>query len=121
MSGVPGVALLEETCFACPTTYDFVLDVGNRGYLRYRHGTWRIVVHVEDGEDLVVSGQEGGPYDGHMDYDRVRDLLAEHLPLLINRLVDEREVAAANERVAALLADGISPLAITRAAWRQSR
>jgi hypothetical protein len=54
------------TCGACPEQYDAVLDGKTVGYLRLRHGSFRVDVPECGGETIYEASPEGdGAFEDH--------------------------------------------------------
>lgn len=51
---------LEQTCGACPEQYDAFLDGKIVGYLRLRHGYFRVAVPDCGGKTIYTAYPEGG-------------------------------------------------------------
>ncbi|MGU3286434.1 hypothetical protein [Methylobacterium mesophilicum] len=62
--------VLKQTCWMCPEQYDAYLDGKKVGYLRLRHGQFRVDVPDCGGETIYEAAPEGdGAFeDGERDY-----------------------------------------------------
>jgi hypothetical protein len=77
--------LLTLTCAACPTQYDVMLTDGRQLYFRYRFAHWRLHLDGPAGPS-VGAHLDRGHYDGWLDDDEVRDILAGAIPELLTLL-----------------------------------
>ena len=65
--------LLKRTCFACPEQYDAFDGRGRKvGYLRLRHGIFRVDCPTSDGK-TVLRGHPNG--DGIFEHDERKEWL----------------------------------------------
>lgn len=55
-----------QTCFACPEQYDAVLDGEVVGYLRLRHGVFRVHLDSPSGPEIYSATPAG---DGIFEHD----------------------------------------------------
>ena len=53
---------LKNSCYACPTIFEWEDEQGNRYYFRLRHGHWKIVDETND--ILLVGGNTDDGADG---------------------------------------------------------
>lgn len=62
---------IEQTCYACPTIYEWSDSKGNNYYFRLRHGYWRICYEDMYGNDVLIASGEVGEL-GCCDFDDVK-------------------------------------------------
>ena len=72
--------VLDQTCGACPEQYDAYIGGVQVGYLRLRHGTFRVDCPTSGGETVYRAYPDG---DGcFMDHERARHLAAARQAIL---------------------------------------
>lgn len=79
---------LVQTCAACPEQYDAFLDGKQVGYLRLRHGTFR-VDYPNCGDETIYSALPKG--DGMFEDDEREYYLYEALRAIKKRLAKDRQ------------------------------
>jgi hypothetical protein len=60
------VEILEQSCFACPTIYDVLLD-GKEAYVRYRWG----IISLNTEKETIIEEKIGDEYDGVIEKDDI--------------------------------------------------
>lgn len=86
LSDIMAKIVLNETCGACPEQYDATIDDQHVGYLRLRHGTFRVEC-PDTGGELVYHAHPAG--DGCFEYDE-RDRYLARAKLEIARWLQSR-------------------------------
>ncbi|WP_457661680.1 hypothetical protein [Sinorhizobium medicae] len=81
---------LHQTCSACPEQYDAKLDGAQVGYLRLRHG-WFRVDYPECGERTILEGYPKG--DGIFDDDERDEWLSKAKFAIANAILGNVETA----------------------------
>lgn len=92
---------LQQTCHACPSSWEFQTD-NNRGvYVRYRWGHLTVTVYppneTDDNGICILSEQLGDSFDGVIDWETVESLL---LPLDVEQEVNRTSATDALEELA---------------------
>jgi hypothetical protein len=79
---------ITNDCFACPASWSGVLTDDRRWRARYRWGVLRFTVDADqnrmsifskDAPEVEEEFELGGEYDGVIEFDEVRETLAEHI------------------------------------------
>lgn len=74
---------LVQTCFACPEQYDAFIGDRQVGYLRLRHGCFRVDYPAAGGETIYRANPQG---DGIFEYEERGHYLAEAKKAILNKL-----------------------------------
>ncbi len=62
---------VKQTCYVCPTLFEWEDKNDRKYYFRLRHGFWRIVDETEE-EYIIASGVSDDRLDGCCDWEDVK-------------------------------------------------